>query len=467
MPKEPKVMSVVTLPIKVEKWQEDILLKRFELCRKIYNNMLHYEIKQLNKALSDPRYVEGRKIINETYKLSDEKEKKARKKSEEYKAAVNATNDVLKEYGFTEFSFASTVLAFREPYSLNISSSISDLSIAKPMWAAMQKRIFGSGNRVHFKKYDSWTSMASNGKSGIRMINENGKTVLKRENNEKLRVIMSNPKGKKLIMPVLLDEKDLYKSEMLNRKIKIVRIVKECCGTKNQFYVQLTVEGAPAIRKDSEGNDLHPVGKGKVGMYIDTTSITLAYEDGSFESISLRRNNRTAEKIADLQIYMDNSRRAMNPDNYNKDGTIKKGIMEDGKREKLHWNESNSYKKAKAQLKNLYRIEAKNRMLERQILSNTLLSKGEQFVVNDYSFSAAAMRKKVEKEDGEIEKHKKAGKDVGENAPAMLLALFDRKLQTRTGNALKKVKLSDVDFHTEGYRKYYAKELLKEIQKDS
>ena len=53
---ENKIMSVVTLPLKTEKWQEDILQKRFELCRKIYNNMLHYEMKQLNKALQYAMY---------------------------------------------------------------------------------------------------------------------------------------------------------------------------------------------------------------------------------------------------------------------------------------------------------------------------------------------------------------------------------------------------------------------------
>ena len=40
---ENKIMSVVTLPLKTEKWQEDILQKRFELCRKIYNNKESYK----------------------------------------------------------------------------------------------------------------------------------------------------------------------------------------------------------------------------------------------------------------------------------------------------------------------------------------------------------------------------------------------------------------------------------------
>ena len=38
MVKEHKAVSAVTLPLKTEKWQEDILFKRFELCRNIYKN---------------------------------------------------------------------------------------------------------------------------------------------------------------------------------------------------------------------------------------------------------------------------------------------------------------------------------------------------------------------------------------------------------------------------------------------
>ena len=168
--KENKIMSVVTVPLITEKWQEDVLQKRFELCRKIYNNMLHYEIKQLNNALHDKRYVEAKKIINEVYKIDDELEKKSRKKSPEYKQAVKDSNDVLKEYGLTKFGFIGQVAKFREVYRQNIPSVVASISIATPMWGAMEKFLFGNGNKLHYKKFNTWNSMASDGKSGIRMI---------------------------------------------------------------------------------------------------------------------------------------------------------------------------------------------------------------------------------------------------------------------------------------------------------
>ena len=37
----------LTLPLKLEKWQEDRLAKRFEIARQIYNTMVHAELKKL------------------------------------------------------------------------------------------------------------------------------------------------------------------------------------------------------------------------------------------------------------------------------------------------------------------------------------------------------------------------------------------------------------------------------------
>lgn len=456
-----KTMSVVTVPLKTEKWQEDILQKRFELCRKIYNNMLHYEIKQLNKLQHDKRYVDARKLIDEVYKIKDAKEKQARKRTEEYKTAVKISNDILKEYGMTQYDFFAEVSKQREVYKTNISSMVARYSIARPLWSAMEKYLFGNGNMLHYKKYNTIKSLASDGTSGLTMIGEDGKTIFNREMNQKVWIRMGAPKGKNIVIPLMIDENDFYKIEMLSRKIKIIRITRKLCGSRYRYYAQMTVEEAPAIRYDKDGNIKNPVGNGKVGVYINTSSVTLALENGDIETISLQYNNKSADRIKELQRYMENSRRAMNPDNYNKDGTIKKGITIDGKKSKLRWNNSNGYNRARIELKNLYRIEAEKRMLERQIIANEIISYGSEFVVNDYPFQYAAMRKKIVNEStGQEEKHKKAGDKVGNNAPATLVTLLDSKLKSKTGTGIEKIKLQDVDYDMEDYEAYYAKKLM-------
>lgn len=46
----------LTLPLKLEKWQEDRLAKRFEIARQIYNTMVHAELKKLRNIENSQPY---------------------------------------------------------------------------------------------------------------------------------------------------------------------------------------------------------------------------------------------------------------------------------------------------------------------------------------------------------------------------------------------------------------------------
>ena len=103
-------------------------------------------------------------------------------------------------------------------------------------------------------------------------------------------------------------------------------------------------------------------------------------------------------------------------------------------------------------------------MLERQVLANTIISYGDRFIVNDYNFQYAAMRKKVLNEStGKVEKHKKAGAAIGNNAPATLITLIDSKLKAKAGISIEKMKLKDIDYSEKIYREICAKKLLESL----
>lgn len=53
----------LTLPLKLEKWQEDRLAKRFEIARQIYNTMLHAELKKLRNIENSQPYRQIQKQI--------------------------------------------------------------------------------------------------------------------------------------------------------------------------------------------------------------------------------------------------------------------------------------------------------------------------------------------------------------------------------------------------------------------
>jgi hypothetical protein len=122
---------------------------------------------------------------------------------------------------------------------------------------------------------------------------------------------------------------------------------------------------------------------------------------------------------------MDRSRRAMNPDNYNEDGTIKSQGSK-----KVIWNKSNHYIKYQNQLKELYRKQKDVRKYQHECLANHIISLGDTIYVETMSFSGLAKKaKKTEKNsNGSFKKKKRFGKSIANRAPAMLLEIINRKL---------------------------------------
>ena len=456
---EQKIMSIVSIPLKTEIWQNDVIFKRFEMCRKIYNVMLGYELKQYKKMKNTKEYSDSLKTIYDIYKLP-EKDKKIAKRSDEYKKATETQNQLMRDYGFSEFQFRAEAIKRASYFKENIPSVSASDSIGATMWSAFEKMFFDNGRIVHYKKYDSWKSISSNGKSGLRIVNETNKTLL-HGISDKMYLLFGVRPYKVLRIPLKVDKKDLYKLEMLDRDFKVVRLTRKKVRGTYKYYVQLTVVGAPAVRYSKTGEQVHKIGTDKIGVYIDTRTITISNKDKVFTKDISFGNDDIEAKVTALQQYMEHSRRATNPDNFNADGTIKKGLWKDGQRVRLTWKFSNGYKKAKDELANILRVKAEQRKLRNTILANEVLSYGSEIIVNDYPFQAAAMRKKKDEltEKGTPASKAKAGKVIGENAPADIVLMIDTKLKGAGYQGVQKEKLSSIDYQKDKYREFYANEM--------
>ena len=111
---------------------------------------------------------------------------------------------------------------------------------------------------------------------------------------------------------------------------------------KYRVYLHVTIEGKAKPKYDKYGNQRHKYGKGMIGADIGTQ--TVAYTSNTevgLKNLSERGNSIQKSERLERCYYraMDRSRRATNPQNYNSDGTVKKG-------HKI-WNDSNHYKKLK------------------------------------------------------------------------------------------------------------------------
>ena len=292
-------------------------------------------------------------------------------------------------------------------FSNNI-DSLTSQKIASNVWKSYEKFFYGNGKKIHYKKYNDFNSLGGKtNKSGIRF---------------KDNMIL----WKGLRIPIIINYNNQYEYQALQSDVAYCCIIRKYVRNKYKYYVQITFKGNPPVKVDTKtGKIKHPIGQGDVG--IDIGISTIAYASTTDVKIL-----ELADKVQNIENQkrrllrkMDRSRRTVNSDNYNKDGTIK-----DQDNKKIIWNKSNHYIKYQNQLKELYCKQKDIRKYQHECLANYIISLGDTIYVETMNFSSLAKRaKKTEKNcKGRFKRKKRFGKSISNRAPAMLLEIIDRKL---------------------------------------
>ena len=226
--KESKPNFVLTLKLDTEKYQEDILDKRLDIGRRIYNACLNelgkryrlmVESKEYQKAIKIPKDDESRNL---------------------------ALQDLNKKYRLSEYSLHDFVKPMQHHFKKNL-DSLTVQKIATRCFEAFKGQIYHTAKKIHFKKYGEWHSLeGKNNDSGLKF----------RDNT----LVVWNGQSIK----VLINPKDGYAQMSLLRKIKYCRILKK--GIK--YYLQLVLEGFPPVKINKNGEFRHKAGSSKVGIDI-------------------------------------------------------------------------------------------------------------------------------------------------------------------------------------------------------
>lgn len=110
---------IVEFPLKTEKYQEDILNKRFEIGRQIYNSLVNVTQKRYKEMIKTKKY---RNLLSS---LTGDK------KSD--KEIWKQINDIRKQYGMSEYSFHEDVKQIQKHFKYNIDSFTAQ-KIATTLW---------------------------------------------------------------------------------------------------------------------------------------------------------------------------------------------------------------------------------------------------------------------------------------------------------------------------------------------
>lgn len=394
---------IVQFPLKTEKWQEDILEKRFEIGRQIYNTLVNVTQKRYKEM------VKTKKYRNLKAKLTGNKGTDT--------PIWKQINAMRKEYRFSDYVFQADVTKIRKHFEKQIPSQVAQ-KIATEVWKSYEKYFYGDGKHIRYKRYGEFNSFE-------------GKT-----NTTGLRFIQNTLYWGKLIIPVVIDYNNLYEVTALQGEIAYCRVLRKYVKHKYRYCLQLVFKGKPPVKTNKETGEVkHSIGKGCVGLDIGTSTIAIVSENTvRLQSLSTKLQDIENQKRRLLR-KLDRSRRATNLDNYNPDGTIKsKG------NKKLTWVKSKHYIKYQNILKELYRKQAAKRKYEHECLANYIVTLGDAIYVETMKFKG--LQKKSKKTEtnskGKYKRKKRFGKTIANHAPSMLLSIIDRKL-SYYGNSLHKI----------------------------
>jgi hypothetical protein len=201
-----------------------------------------------------------------------------------------------------------------------------------------------------------------------------------------------------LKLEAIIDWNDAVVVHGLSSRVKYARIVRRKLKGRNRFYVQLVCEGKPYQKKKNH------VGEGDVGLDIGPSTVATVGEQEAFLEQFCDELKPRQKEIRRLQRKRDRQQRANNPDNYNPNGTIKKGPKT--------WSKSGRQRRTEARLAELYRKQAAHRKSLHGQRVNRTLRMGNRIKLEKLSYRAFQRR---------------FGRSVAMRAPGMFVAHLKRR----------------------------------------
>ncbi len=350
---------------------ERVLLSRFEAARQLYNACLGEALERV-------------KLIRQSKDFTLARSLKAN--NPERKVLFKRTRE---RHDFSEYALHSYSTYIRKSWIGEHIDSNTAQKLATRAYKAVEKVLFGKSKKVRFKGRNQMDSVeGKSNKSGIKWKGES--------------VEWGGLQLKALIIkhdPVILHG--------LNSKVKYVRLVRRKVSGTNRFYAQLVCEGKPFIKPKNT------LGTGNVGLDLGPSTIAIVADGQSHLKQFASELEFDAARIRRLQRKMDRSRRANNPDNFNANGTAKKGCKQ--------WKSSKTYLKTRNSKATIERKLTAHRKSLHGELVNDILRTGDVFKLEKLSYRAF---------------QKLFGKSVGKRAPGMFVSHLKSKAERAGGQVV-------------------------------
>ena len=359
---------------------------------------------------------------------------KAAKDEDGLKAAAKKLKELQQSYNVTFDFCRKAMVPLDNKYGID---AVFGLTKAEDVWRGVEKCLYSGGKDIHFsKRGDLPCIRAKQINRGIIMkaredsltFSFHGMTfgvlVKDRFESDEVSAVLSYMNDP--------EASDRAAVSAMNASGEIISTYRPCyvslsCSVirgKMRVFVHITIEGRSVTKYNRFGCRRHKLGHGVVGCDIGTQ--TIAYTSDT--EVGLRNLAERGSSVSEnerkerlLLRSMDRSKRATNPDNYNADGTIRKGPKK--------WKFSRRYMKLKAKHTELCRINAVNRHLAINEEVNHLRSLGDIFVTEPKNTKKLQKRSTKDGTDknGRCIRKKRFGKSIKNRCPGYFQTQAEQK----------------------------------------
>jgi hypothetical protein len=311
---------VISVKLHLPKQIENRLEKSFRISNSAYNEGISLGLKRFEAMKRNPYYqelLEARRLA----KAGIDNLKKAKKKTkglvQQVKIYDKALFELRKAYGLTKFELSAYLCQQRRkddsPYKQLAACEIQ--VIAAQTYKTLEKVLFYQikPHKVRFRsKFDLDVSYRNNtSKQATRLVPSDKKGIAYRLHIHKMSTFVD--------IPDKAFNNYQQMSLMRSEKIKYVQIIRKTIRGKKVYILQIVCQGTPPS-KVTNGNEVIGIDPG-----ISTVAFASPKETALLDLVP--KNIIQREKlIKRLDQAIERSRRVNNPECYNENGTIKKGV---------------------------------------------------------------------------------------------------------------------------------------------
>lgn len=409
MPKEPKVMHTLVFPIyQVDGYgrPREAFDSSFRLLGHVHNVLVKEASRRLDRLYRNKEY---RYLLRQYHKASGDREKRK---------IGRQLDRLVKQYGLKGKFFLQKYASVQQHMYRKHFSTHQIQKEGEAIYRGVEKVLYEDGRHLHYKKW-----------SQVRSISQKERT-----NGVKFNIHTGIGKWGQYTFRCHIDHLDEYKATSLAfDDISYFEIKRQMFDSGWRYYLVIVFKGtAPRKIPSSKMEDAN---RSAGGIDLGTSTIAYVNENTAILERLAPDVVQYERKIRHLQKLYDRLQRINNPENYNSDGTIRKG--------RKRWYSSRRMKALQRQMLTLHRRKTAYIRMCHNMLANRIIRSSSHIYYEKNRFSSLQKRAKkaersdrlssIRKKDGttiQIRKYKKKkrfGHSLNVHAPASFVTILKNK----------------------------------------